>query len=131
MLALNRLGEGDGVALVERLAGNVGLTSATGFFLVRDQRLFLVSSRHVFIDAEGHHFPDRITIELHVNRDDMAEAATVSIPLYRNQMRLWRQAVDSAIARGTESCARAVVAAAMSRDTTMARISGLASGVGR
>jgi hypothetical protein len=77
-------------------AGNVGLTSATGFFLVRDHRLFLVSSRHVFIDAEGQHFPDRITIELHVNRDDMAEAATVSIPLYRGRMRLWRQAVDSA-----------------------------------
>jgi predicted ATPase len=26
MLALNRLGEGDGVALVERLAGNAGLS---------------------------------------------------------------------------------------------------------
>jgi hypothetical protein len=77
-------------------AGSVGLTSATGFFLARDGRLFLVTSRHVFIDAEGQHFPDRITIELHCNRDDMAEAATVSIPLYRGQTRLWRQAVDSA-----------------------------------
>jgi hypothetical protein len=77
-------------------AGSVGLTSATGFFLVRDRRLFLVTSRHVFIDEEGKHFPDRITIELHGNRDDMAEAATVSIPLYREQMSLWRQAVDSA-----------------------------------
>ncbi len=77
-------------------AGSVGLTSATGFFLVRDRRLFLVTSRHVFIDVEGKHFPDRITIELHVNRDDMAEAATVSIPLYREQLSLWRQAVDSA-----------------------------------
>ncbi|MEJ0005392.1 MAG: hypothetical protein WDM77_03155 [Steroidobacteraceae bacterium] len=47
-------------------AGDLGLTSATGFFLARDQRLFLVTSRHVFIDAEGKHFPDRITIELHV-----------------------------------------------------------------
>jgi Trypsin-like peptidase domain len=77
-------------------AGSVGLTSATGFFLVRDDRLFLVTSRHVFIDAEGEHFPDRITIELHVNREDMAEAATVSIPLYHEQLSLWRQAVDSA-----------------------------------
>ena len=75
-------------------AGSVGLTSATGFFLVRDRRLFLVTSRHVFVDEEGQHFPDRITIELHGNRDDMAEAAAVSIPLYRGQMRLWRQAVD-------------------------------------
>ncbi len=77
-------------------SGNVGLTSATGFFLTRGQRLFLVTSRHVFIDVEGKHFPDRITIEVHVNRDDMAEAATVSIPLYRKGLSLWRQAVDSA-----------------------------------
>ncbi len=77
-------------------AGDLGLTSATGFFLARDQRLFLVTSRHVFIDTEGKHFPDRITIELHTNRDDIAEAATVSIPLYRERLSLWRQATDSA-----------------------------------
>jgi S1-C subfamily serine protease len=77
-------------------AGDLGLTSATGFFLARDRRLFLVTSRHVFIDAEGKHFPDRITIELHVNRADIAEAETVSIPLYGEGLSLWRQATDSA-----------------------------------
>jgi hypothetical protein len=76
-------------------AGDVGLTSATGFFLVRDRRLFLVTSLHVFIDDEANHLPDRITIELHGNRDDMAEATTISIPLYRQQLSLWRQATDS------------------------------------
>ena len=76
--------------------GDLGLTSATGFFLVREQRLFLVTARHVFIDAEGKHFPDRITIELHTNRADMAEAATVSFPLYHERLSLWRQATDSA-----------------------------------
>ncbi len=77
-------------------AGSVGLTSATGFFLVRDQRLFLVTSRHVFIDEEAKHFPDRITIELHVNRDDMAEAATRVHSAVSRGLSLWRQAVDSA-----------------------------------
>ena len=76
-------------------AGDVGLTTATGFFLARDERLYLVTSRHVFIDADNQHFPDRITIELHVNRADLAEAATVSIPLYSEGLSLWRQAVDS------------------------------------
>jgi hypothetical protein len=76
--------------------GDLGLTSATGFFLARDQRLFLVTSRHVFIDTEGKHFPDRITIELHTNRADIAEAATVSMPLYHERLSLWRQATDSA-----------------------------------
>jgi hypothetical protein len=81
---------------IATFAGDLGLTSATGFFLVRDQRLFLVTSRHVFIDVEANHAPDRITIELHVNHADMAAAGTVSIPLYREGLSLWRQATDSA-----------------------------------
>ena len=81
---------------ISTFLGDVGLTSATGFFLARDERLFLVTSRHVFIDAEGKHYPDRITIELHVNHEDMAESATISIPLYRERLSLWRQATDSA-----------------------------------
>jgi hypothetical protein len=81
---------------IATFAGDVGLTSATGFFLIRDRRLFLVTSRHVFIDVEANHTPDRITIELHVNRADMAAAGTVSIPLYSEGLSLWRQATDSA-----------------------------------
>jgi hypothetical protein len=81
---------------ISTFAGELGLTAATGFFLVRDRRLFLVTSRHVFIDVEAKHTPDRITIELHVNRADMAAAGTVSIPLYRDGLSLWRQATDSA-----------------------------------
>src|SRR5580704_14987037 len=67
---------------IATFAGDLGLTSATGFFLARDRHLYLVTSRHVFIDAECKHFPDRITIELHVNRADIAAAESVSIPLY-------------------------------------------------
>jgi trypsin-like peptidase len=76
--------------------GDTVLTSATGFFLSRGQRLFVVTSRHVFIDPVGNHFPDRITIELHVNREDLAESVTLSIPLYREGLSLWRQATDAA-----------------------------------
>jgi hypothetical protein len=81
---------------IATFAGDLGLTSATGFFLLRNQRLFLVTSRHVFIDVEANHTPDRITIELHVNHADMAAAGTVSIPLYQGGLSLWRQATDSA-----------------------------------
>ena len=41
------------------------LTKASGFFFARDERLFLVTSRHVVIDEPSQHFPDRIEIELH------------------------------------------------------------------
>lgn len=77
-------------------SGDALLTSATGFFLSRGQRLFLVTSRHVFSEPAEEHFPDRVSIELHVNRDDLAESTTVSIPLYREGLSLWRQATDSA-----------------------------------
>jgi hypothetical protein len=50
------------------------LTNATGFFFERDQRLFLVTSRHVMIDEPSKHFPDRIEIELHVDADNMANS---------------------------------------------------------
>lgn len=75
--------------------GDMLLTNASGFFFERDKRLFLVSSRHVFVDAPSEHFPDRITIELHVNGDNLADTITFSIPLYRDGLSLWQQATDS------------------------------------
>jgi hypothetical protein len=43
------------------------LTAASGFFFERDDRLFVVTSRHVLIDEPSDHFPDRIEIELHAD----------------------------------------------------------------
>jgi len=72
------------------------LTNASGFFFERDERLFLVTSRHVFIDAPSSHFPDRVEIEVHVDRDNLADSTGFSIPLYRDGKSLWRQGLDSA-----------------------------------
>lgn len=71
------------------------LTNASGFFFEREERLFLVTSKHVMIDEAAGHRPDRVEIELHVNPDNIAEATSFSIPLYRNGMSLWRQGVDA------------------------------------
>ncbi len=71
------------------------LTSASGFFYRRDERLFLVSNRHVFSDAESSHFPDRIEIGLHTDTQDLTQHAIVSLPLYRNGLSQWREATDS------------------------------------
>lgn len=72
------------------------LTNASGFFFERDERLFLVTSRHVFIDEPSKHFPDRIEIELHMDADNLAESTGFSIPLYRNRKSVWRQGLDAA-----------------------------------
>ena len=75
---------------------NRSLTNATGFFFERDDRLFLVTSRHVMIDQPSGHHPDRIEIELHIDAQNMAQSTGYSIPLYRDGMSIWRQATDAA-----------------------------------
>lgn len=72
------------------------LTNASAFFFERAERLYLVTSRHVLADAPTKHFPDRIEIELHTDRDNMARATGFSIPLYRDGASIWRQALDQA-----------------------------------
>lgn len=72
------------------------LTNASGFFFERDDRLFLVTSRHVMIDEPSKHFPNRVEIELHIDADNMARSTGLSIPLYRNGKSLWRQGLDTA-----------------------------------
>jgi Trypsin-like peptidase domain len=72
------------------------LTNASGFFFERADRLFLVTSRHVLIDAPSNHFPDRIEIELHIDADNLAASTGFSIPLYRGGKSLWRQGIDAA-----------------------------------
>jgi hypothetical protein len=72
------------------------LTDASGFFFSRDERLFLVTSRHVMSDEPSGHFPDRLEIELHTDADDLAVSTGFSIPLYRHGESLWHQGFDAA-----------------------------------
>lgn len=76
--------------------GNRQLTNASGFFFRRAGRLFLVTSRHVFIDKPTKHFPDRLEIEMHIDANNLATSTGFSIPLYCNKMSAWRQGSDSA-----------------------------------
>ena len=70
------------------------LTNASGFFFERGERLFLVTSRHVMVDAPSKHFPNRIEIELHVDPANLARSTGFSMPLYREGKSLWRQGKD-------------------------------------
>jgi hypothetical protein len=81
---------------VATFVGQSPVSNASGFFFERDERLFLVTSRHVMIDAPSHHFPDRIEIELHNDSDDIARTTGFSIPLYHEGQSVWRQGMDSA-----------------------------------
>jgi hypothetical protein len=83
-------------ACVYTFDGDRPLTNASGFFFEREDRLFLVTSRHVVADAPSRHFPDRIEIELHTDPANLAESTGFSIPLYRAGKSVWRQGKDGA-----------------------------------
>jgi len=72
------------------------LTNASGFFFERNDRLFLVTSRHVMFDEPSEHFPDSVSIELHIDPENMAQSTWFSIPLYRDGAGLWREGHDTA-----------------------------------
>jgi hypothetical protein len=81
-------------ARIQTLNQGSTLTNATGFFFERDDRLYLVSSRHVFIDEPSQHFPDAVQIELHTSAENAAQTVYFSIPLYRDGVSLWHQGFD-------------------------------------
>ena len=72
------------------------LTNASGFFFERDDRLFLVTSRHVLIDEPSKHHPNRIEIELHTDAGDLGKSSSFSLLLYEDGKSQWRQGTDSA-----------------------------------
>jgi S1-C subfamily serine protease len=72
------------------------LTNASGFFFARDDRLYLVTSRHVVIDTPSKHHPNRITIDIHTNAADLGVSSSLEAMLYADGKSLWHQGTDSA-----------------------------------
>src|SRR5271165_1296868 len=82
-------------ARVSTFDGKNPLTGASGFFFKREDRLFLVTSRHVVIDEPSKHFPDRIEIELHTDAKNLTQSIGLSLLLYRDGKSAWRQGKDT------------------------------------
>ena len=72
------------------------LTNASGFFFERDERLYLVTSRHVLIDEPSKHHPNRIEIELHTREDDLGKSVAFSVLLFQDGKSQWHQGTDAA-----------------------------------
>lgn len=80
---------------VTTFAGTRVLTRASGFFFRRDERLFVVSNRHLFADAANAHAPDRIEIGVHTDARDLTQHAGVPLQLVHDGRAQWREAEDS------------------------------------
>jgi len=83
-------------ARVLTYSGDTALTNASAFVFSRHQRLFLVTSRHVLVNPQTQHFPDRVFIEFHTDEKNLTNTGGFSIPLFRNGRPVWRQGQDSA-----------------------------------
>jgi hypothetical protein len=80
---------------VSTYLGEFPLTNASGFFFEREDRLYLVTSRHVVIDEASKHLPDRLMIELHLDATNLTQSTGFSVPLYGDGVALWHQGRDS------------------------------------
>ncbi len=80
---------------VSTFSGGLGLTNASGFFFQRGERLYLVTSRHVVIDEATEHYPDRLEIELHMDRSNLTRSTGFSMLLYADGHAVWRQGRDA------------------------------------
>ncbi|MEQ1867435.1 MAG: serine protease [Micropepsaceae bacterium] len=81
---------------LQTFVGGRSLTNATGFLFERGQQLFLVTCRHVLVDAANDHFPDRVDFALHGERGGQISSTRVSLLLYHNGLSLWRTCSDRA-----------------------------------
>jgi hypothetical protein len=81
---------------VSTFADSNCLTRASGFFFERNQRLFLVTSRHVMVDAPTKHHPTHLQLELHTDANNLTASTGFDMPLYRSGKSIWRQGTDSA-----------------------------------
>jgi S1-C subfamily serine protease len=79
---------------VSTFDGDRPLTTASGFFFERGERLFFVTSRHVLIDDPSRHFPTRIEIELHNDPENLTRSVAFSVLLYHQDRTVWRQCGD-------------------------------------
>jgi hypothetical protein len=82
-------------ARVSTFNGPLALTNASGFFFERDERLFLVTSRHVVIDETTKHLPDRLEVEVHLDAVDLTRSTGFSVLLYKEALANWRQGRDA------------------------------------
>ena len=80
---------------VSTFDGQQPLATASGFFFECEDRLFLVTGRHVVIDLPSNHFPNRLEIQLHTDATNLTHSIGWSVLLYRDGRSVWRQGKDA------------------------------------
>lgn len=82
------------VTRITTMKGDKVLSEATGFYFTRDGIVFLITNKHVVRDEPTSHHPDRLLIDLHPDKDNLAKLSQFTVPLYREGQKLWKEAAD-------------------------------------
>lgn len=77
------------VALVMQIQKGQPVGTATGFFYLKSDVLYLVTNRHVVIDETKGIKPDLLRVKLHTDPKDLTKNVDVDIPLYSNGSAKW------------------------------------------
>jgi hypothetical protein len=70
------------VAQLECFKGNELIARATGFFYAVDGDIYLVTNRHVVLDEEAGHRPDKLKLRLHTDAADIRKNGVYVAALY-------------------------------------------------
>jgi len=79
------------VAPIEVWCGPSRIATATGFFFTNEEKLWLITNRHVVRDDERRLFPDKLRLRLHTNAQDHTQNTDYEVPLYRDRNSVWRE----------------------------------------
>lgn len=77
------------VAIIAQVQGGNIVGSATGFFYLKNDRLFLVTNKHVFKDNAKNLAPETFVLRLHTDVNDLKRNSEFSVKLYDNGKPLW------------------------------------------
>jgi len=79
------------VTRIQQLNSNSVIGTATGFFYTRNNKLFLVTNRHVTQDKVSGTVPDTLRLLLHRDPNNTSDNGTYDVPLYSSSgVPLWK-----------------------------------------
>jgi S1-C subfamily serine protease len=104
--------------------GGKAVGTATGFFYLKNDRIYFVTNRHVVLDETKGLKPDELVVRLHANPKDLTANVERRIPLYRGATPTWhvhknypRVPIDVAVIDLEKQVTDSVVIKALSSST--------------
>lgn len=77
------------VSLLVQIQNGQPIGTATGFFYLKNNIVYLVTNRHVVLDEAKNIKPDALRLKLHVDPSNLAKNVDFEVPLYSKGIARW------------------------------------------